>query len=305
MKAPVPAGTPGSLQEWDEGDAGDLIRQVKKIRIITRHLARNRQPGTRLSVLRGQGIEFVELREYMAGDDARAIDWKVTARMNAPYVRDFSREHDRTLFVAIDVSGSGTFGSQSSKRRRMSEIAVSLLFAAEEENSQAGLCLFSDTVERFIPARRGKAHLYTLINAIVNHRPASRKTDINPVLTRLAHVRKRSTVIILSDFCAPAFHGGLSLLQQHHEVIAIRITDPRELELPDVGLVMLEDPESGEQCLVNTSNPAFRNRFRELAGSEGKKADEYLRKACAGTISVSTAEAYEHALMQLFSGGGS
>lgn len=303
MKARSPPGTAASLQELEEGDAADLIRQVKKIRIVTRHMTRNREPGTNLSVLRGRGIEFVELREYVAGDDARAIDWKVTARMNAPYVREFSKEHERTVYIAIDVSGSGTFGSQVSKRRRMSEIAVSLLFAAEDDDARSGLCLFSDTVERFIPARRGKTHLYGLINTIVTHRPSSRMTDINPLLTRLAHIRRRSTIIILSDFCAPAFDRGLKLLQQHQEVIAIRVSDPREWELPDTGLIMLEDPESGEEVLVNTSDPSFRDRFRNLAGSETKKVDDCLRKWCAGTVPVLTVEAYERVLMRLFTGG--
>ncbi|MFH0966233.1 MAG: DUF58 domain-containing protein [Methanobacteriota archaeon] len=245
------------MPAWE--DPVELVRLIRSVDIITRARVTGQKSGVHISLFKGQGIEFSEIREYIPGDDIRAIDWKVTARYGVPHVKEFTEERDQTFFFVIDLSGSHAFGSTLSKYRMMLEIFASLVFAAVRNHDRVGLLIVTDQVEQFIPARSGRSHAVHLIHEVMNHTPKSSGSDIRPALHEiLTRLRRMTSVIIISDFCLPEFSRELSLLKQHHEVFAIRVTDPRETELPDVGLIELEDAETGEQILVDTSDEFFR-----------------------------------------------
>jgi len=285
----------------DERD--ELIRAIQKIDLTTGILVEGLQSGLHHSVFRGQGIEFTDIREYVPGDDIRSIDWKVTARSSRPCVKEFTEERDQTFIIALDVSGSGTFGSETSRKRKMIEIAASLGFAALRNNDRIGLCLFSDRIERFVPARRGRKHLVAILNEILSTVPEGQGTDIAKALSFLGHaLKRRASVIVLSDFVSPPFIQKMRVLRERHEVIAIRVTDPREQDLPDVGLIEIEDPETGEQLLVDTSDAEFRERFRLLAAeAEGTLSAEF-GSARVGEIPLLTTEPYEIPVRRFFHG---
>jgi uncharacterized protein (DUF58 family) len=282
-------------------DRTKLIRQIKKIDLATGVLVEGLQSGFHHSLFKGQGIEFTEIREYVPGDDIRSIDWKVTARYDRPFIKEFTEERDQTFYFVVDVSGSAGFGSDTTKQRKMLEVTASLAFAAVRNNDRAGLVLFSDRVEKYIPAQRGRKHLASLFNTMIDHTPVSKKTDLAVALRFLATVlSRRSTIILLSDFATPSFSLPLRILRRRHEVIAIRVFDPREQELPDVGLIRLEDPETGGQILADTSDPGFRERYREIVAS----ADEELRTEFARNrireITLLTSEPYDVPLKRFF-----
>jgi uncharacterized protein (DUF58 family) len=289
---------------WERMDnRAGLIRQLKKIELETNALAGGLQPGLHPSLFKGRGMEFAEIREYVPGDDVRTIDWKVTARYNHPFVREYTEERDKTFYFVADISGSATFGSSTTKQQKMLEVTASLAFAALRNNDRIGLCLFSDRVEKFLPARRGRKHLVTLLNTLVDHKPVSRKTDLTSAALFLGTaIRRRSSVVILSDFAAPGVSSALKILCRRHEVIAVRVTDPREEELPDIGTVVLEDPETGEQVTVDTSDAGFRGRYAELVAEAGRELDAGFLRAGIGTVSLMTTDPYDIALNRFFRG---
>jgi uncharacterized protein (DUF58 family) len=283
-------------------DVKDLIRRIKKVEISTKNLAEGLPAGIRSSLFRAQGIEFSNLREYVAGDDTRAIDWKVSARLNHPFVREFAEDREGTFYFVVDGSGSGGFGSDSSKDEKMLEVAASLMFAARKNQEHIGLCIFTDRVECFIRARQGRSHLIHLLSLLIRHRPQGRKTDLSPVIRFLAKtLTRRSSIIILSDFYSPPFESILRILRSHHEVIAVRIADVREQELPDVGLIALEDMESGEQVLVDTSDGTCRSRYKEIAQKEDDRVLSQLRKCHARTITLMSSDSSLIPLRRFFS----
>src|SRR5208337_3359569 len=204
-------------------DRAGLVRRLKKIELTTNALVEGLQPGLHHSLFKGRGMEFAEIREYVPGDDVRSIDWKVTARYNHPFIREYSEERDQTFYFAVDISGSGTFGSGIPKQEKMLEVMACLAFAALRNNDRIGLCLFSDRVEKFIPAKRGKRHLFSILNTLAFHKPLSLKTDLATALRFLANtIPRRSSFIILSDFTSPPFGKPLGVLVHKHEVVAIR-----------------------------------------------------------------------------------
>jgi uncharacterized protein (DUF58 family) len=283
-------------------DVHDLIRRIKKIEITTKNLAGGLPAGLHSSLFRARGIEFTNLREYVSGDDIRAIDWKVSARLNHTFVREFTEDREGTYYFVVDCSGSSGFGSTSSKEGKMLEVAASLMVAARKNHEPIGLCIFSDRIECFIKARQGRSHLIHLLMALVRHRPQGRTTDIGGVIRFLAEtLKRRSTIIILSDFYTPSFESPLRILRARHEVIAVRIADVRETELPDVGLVALEDMESGEQVLIDTSDRACRSRYQEIAREEDTRALSQLRKCHARTLTLTSDESSFIPLRRFFS----
>ena len=296
-------GVPGQSFPGDgyPDERAGLIRQIKKIDIATGVLVEGLQTGFHHSVFKGQGIEFTEIREYTPGDDIRAIDWKVTARYNHPFVKEYAEERDQTFYFVADISGSSGFGSEVTKKRRILEITASLAFAAIRNNDRIGLVLFSDRVETFIPAKRGRNHLAELLNVVISHRPVSKGTDLAAAARFLAAIlARRSSLVILSDFAAPSFLLPLRVLRRRHEVIAIRITDPREQDLPDVGLIELEDPETGEQVLADTSDPGFRQRYRNLVAEDETRLHQDFARNRIPEIIVSTTEPYDVPLRKFF-----
>lgn len=281
----------------------DLIRQLSKIEITTSALVEGLQPGLHHSLFKGQGVEFAEIREYVPGDDVRSIDWKVTARYNRPFIKEYTEERDQTFYFVVDISGSGTFGSATSKQKKMLEVTASLAFAALKNNDRIGLCLVSDRMEKFLPAKRGKKHLVSILNTLIDHKPVSAKTDLSVAVRFLSSILTRKcSVIILSDFASPDFQGALRTLRRRHEVIAIRVTDVREHELPDLGTLALEDAETGELVIVDTSDVDFRIRYAALVKEAEKTLTAGLSRAGIGHVSLLTTEPYDIPLQQFFLG---
>lgn len=279
----------------------EIIQQVKKIEITTKHLVDGLIAGNYHSVFRGNGIEFCEIRDYRPGDDIRAIDWNVTARFNHPFVKEFIEERDLRIYFVFDMSASGSFGNTIAKRRKAIELTASLMFSALRNNDNVGLFLFTDHVEKFIPARKGRKHVLKLVSSLVSHEPISMKTDLTNVLAHISNaVKKRSILFIISDFYCDDFVQPLKVMKNRHDIIAIKVTDAREKELPDIGLIELEDEESGEQMLVDTSDENFRDNFAKLMKEEEKKQQAIFRKYGVDVIGITTDEPYEKSFKKFF-----
>jgi len=279
----------------------EIIKKVQKLEISTKQLVEGLITGNYHSIFKGQGIEFSETREYRAGDDIRSIDWKVTARFNHPFVKEFIEERDLQVYFAIDMSGSSSFGNNISKRNKTFEIVASLMFAALKNKDNVGVFLFTDKVETFIPARKGKTHILKAISKIIQFKPLSVKTNLNNSFVYISKViKKRSIVFILSDFFDEEFIKPLKILKNKHDIIALRVIDNREREIPDVGLIELEDEETGEQLLVDTSNESFRDNYKKLMIDGEQKITEILRKNKIDIISITTDENFVTPLKKFF-----
>ncbi len=241
------------------------------------------------------------MRGYLPGDDVRAIDWNVTARFNAPFVKEYVEERDLSVYIVFDVSASNDFGYQRSKKEVGYDIAASIMFAALRNNDNVGLCLFSDRVEKFIPPRKGRKHVLKLLRELIFCESEGASTDIHAVLSFLSNVvRKRSIMFIISDFIAADFEQSLKRLKARHDVIPVCITDPREYEIPDIGYIYIEDPETGEQMLLNTSGPAFRERYRELADNKHEELRAMMKRLKLDMVDVKTDEPFYIPLRRFF-----
>ena len=279
----------------------EVIKQVKKIEISTKHLVDTLMAGNYHSVFKGQGIEFSEIREYTHGDDIRTIDWKVTARMHAPHVKEFIEERDLRVFIVFDISGSGNFGNNLTKKRKAIELAATLMFSALRNNDNVGLFLFTDKVELFIPARKGRRHILKLLRTLISHQPQSMKTNLNNSLASVSKIiKKRSIVFVISDFFADDFSAPLKILRNKHDVIAVNINDSREMKISDVGLIELEDEETGEQILVNTSDEEFRENYINIIQKEQTKLHKLFQRMKIDLVSIKTDESYEIPLRKFF-----
>ncbi|MCE9653018.1 MAG: DUF58 domain-containing protein [Nitrosarchaeum sp.] len=280
----------------------ELLKQVKKLEITTRLLADGLITGNTDSIFKGQGIEFSEIRDYRHGDDIRAIDWKVTARFNHPYIKEFIEERDLQIYFIIDLSESGSFGSNISKKQRSLEIIASIMFAVLRNNDRAGVFLVTDKVEKYIPAKKGRRHILHLLTSIVNFTPISPKTDLKNTLVEIAKIIKRKSILfIISDFIDESeFLKPLKILRKKHDIIALRITDQREKEIPDIGLIELEDKETGEQILVDTSDEEFRRSYSNLIYENELQFISNLRKIKIETLSMTTEQNYAIPLRKFF-----
>ena len=279
----------------------EIIQNVKKLEITTKQLVDGLITGNYHSIFKGQGIEFSESREYQVGDDIRSIDWKVTARFNQPFIKEFIEERDLHVYFAIDLSGSSSFGDNISKRKKALEIVASLMFAALKNNDNVGVFLFTDTIEMFIPARKGRKHVLKAISNIVSFQPQSTKTNLRSSLEHIAKViKKRSIVFVISDFFDEDFIHPLKILKNKHDVVALRVIDGREREIPDIGLIELEDEETGEQLLVDTSDEKFRNNYVEQLNQREEKLLHSLRKIKIDMVSILTDEPFEVPLKKFF-----
>jgi uncharacterized protein (DUF58 family) len=279
----------------------EVLKRVKKIELNTKGLVDGLISGEYHSIFKGRGIEFSEVREYRPGDDIRAIDWNVTARFNAPYVKEFIEERDLTLLIVFDVSSSSEFGFQRSKKDVCYDIAASLMFAALRNNDNVGLCLFTDRVEKFVPPGKGKKHILKLLRDLIYYEPKSKTTDVRTALTYLNNViKKRSIIFIISDFLSPDFEKPLKQLRSTHDVILVDIVDVREEELPDIGYVFLEDYETGEQMLVDTSDREFRKRYTELVRNSRDELLAKITRLHVDIIRVNTSEPFYIPLQRFF-----
>ncbi len=279
----------------------EVLKRVKKIELKTKVLVDGLISGEYHSIFKGRGIEFSEVREYVPGDDVRAIDWNVTARLNAPFVKEFIEERDLTLFIVFDLSSSNEFGFQRSKKDVCYDIAASLMFAAMRNNDNVGLCLFTDRVEKFVPPRKGKKHILKLLRELIYHEPKSKTTDIRTALSYLNKVtKKRSIIFIISDFLTPDFEKPLKQLKSKHDVILVDMADVHEEDIPDIGYAFLEDYETGEQILVDTSDSEFRLRYTELVRTSREAFLTTLKRLNVDIIRINTSEPFYIPLQTFF-----
>lgn len=280
----------------------NFFKKIKKIEIKTKHLVDGIITGNYDSVFKGQGIEFSEIRDYRIGDDVRAIDWKVTARFNHPYIKEFIEERDLNVYFVIDISGSGNFGSNVSKKEKSLEIIASLMFSALRNNDGIGVFLVSDRVEKFIPAKKGRRHVLYLLNLILNYEPKSLRTDLQKCLEHTAKtIKRKSIVVIVSDFNDETrFFKPLKVLRKNNDVIALKIVDPREQQLPDVGLIELEDQETGEQILVDTSDKNFRESYSKLISNKNSQFFSDMKRNKIDAVSLTTEEDFAVPIRKLF-----
>lgn len=281
-----------------------ILKRVRRIELITRGMVKETLGGQYHSRFKGQGIEFDDFREYQAGDDVRFLDWNVTARMDEPYVRKYIEERELTVMLVVDVSGSGDYGShEDSKRERAAEVAAVFAFSAVQNQDKVGLLLVSDRVEHYLPAQKGSAHALRILRDILTIRPRSRKTDLTPALeTALRRVPHRALVVVVSDFLIPesTWENSLRPLAAKHDVVAAQISDPREWMLPEAGRICLEDPETGEQFVVNTSHPDVRQRYAQAVSERQDTLTRMLRKNGVERIDVRLDDDYAPAMKAYF-----
>lgn len=281
-----------------------IMKRVRRIELITRGMVKETLGGQYHSRFKGQGIEFDDFREYQAGDDVRFLDWNVTARMNEPFVKKYIEERELTVMLLVDVSGSGDYGSvDDSKRERAAEMAAVFAFSAVQNQDKVGTILFSDQIEEFQPARKGAFHALRIIRDILNIQPKSRGTNIQPALDlALQRVAHRALIIVVSDFISRdgAWEKSLRAVAAKHDVVAVHVLDPKELSLPDAGRVCMEDPETGEQIIVNTSHSAVRKVFAERSAAQQVALGQVFRKNAVERIAVQTDMDYVPALKAYF-----
>ncbi|MFC1741958.1 DUF58 domain-containing protein [Nanoarchaeota archaeon] len=279
----------------------NVLKKVKKIEIKTKQLVEGLLQGAYHSIFKGRGIEFSEVREYVPGDDIRTIDWNVTARMNQPFVKEFIEERDLNVVILFDVSGSSEFGSEKVKKYAAVELAASLMFAAMHNNDKVGMVLFTDKVEKFLPLRKGRRHTLRLIREMITHKPESRMTDLKVGLEFVSKVvKKKSIMFVISDFLSEGYEKQLRMLRNKHDVIAINMQDLREDEIPDIGYIQLEDDETGEQILVDTSDPEFQKNYSALVSESKKGFIDGLKKLKIDTIDLKSHEPFEVPLKRFF-----
>lgn len=283
-------------------DTAELMRQVGKIKILTTHLIDDRLAGDYHSVFKGQGVEFDEVRPYIPGDDVRSIDWNVTARTGLPHVKRFSEERELTVIFLVDVSGSQIFGSGTrSKSELAAEITSLLAMTAIRNQDKIGLILFSDRILKSIPPRKGRTAVMRLVREVLAADETREGTDIKAALRFLNNVQKRKAVVFLvSDFQDAGYEKELRVTARRHDVIACPISDPCELEIPNVGLVELQDPETGELLLVDTSSAKIRREFRERARREERELTRFFKRSGMDTIELSTDKPYIDEVRALF-----
>jgi uncharacterized protein (DUF58 family) len=280
----------------------DILKRVRQIEIKTRGLSSNIFAGEYHSAFKGRGMMFSEVREYQYGDDVRNIDWNVTARFNRPFVKVFEEERELTVMLLIDVSGSREFGTTwRTKKNMISEMAAVLAFSAIQNNDKIGVILFSNKVEKFIPPKKGRKHILHIIREMVGFEPENRETDIAGVLRYLTNaIKKRCTAFVISDFLDTNFEDALKIANQKHDVVALKVFDPRETELPNIGFVKFKDAETGQLRWINTSKRSNRDAYSQWWNDNDEKVSAMFRKSGVDSVSVRTDEDYVKALMALF-----
>jgi len=280
----------------------EQLKAVRKIQIRTSHLVTDLFGGQYHSVFKGRGMEFEEVRQYLPGDEVRTIDWNVTARTGVPHVKRFTEERELTVMLLVDVSGSTFFGSaRQFKRELAAELAALLAFSAIANNDKVGLVIFSDRVELALPPRKGNRHVLRVIREILNHVPVGRGTDIPGALDHMSKVtRRRCVTFLISDFLAPDLKRSLRVARRRHDLIAVVLEDPRELELPAAGMIEVEDAESGEVFVVDTADARVRTEFRKRQAAARDERDRLLRSVDVDAIHARTDQPYTKELLRFF-----
>ncbi|MCF8720486.1 DUF58 domain-containing protein [Nitrospina gracilis] len=297
---PAPPPTPHSRDALEI--SSELIRKIRDIQVKTNHLVNHMMAGEYVSAFKGHGMEFNEVREYQPGDDIRRIDWNVTARLDHPFIKEYREERELTVMLMVDVSGSGGFGSHYAfKNEVAAEVASILAFAAIKNNDKVGLIVFSDQIEHFIRPQKGRAHIWNVIRTILTFEPEGHRTNLNLPLEYLLRVQKRKSIaFLISDFQAEDYMDRLRRARKKHDLVAIHILDPREVELPDAGLVHLEDAETGEAVWVDTSDPDLRKRYAGEKEREGRELQAALRSAGVDRIEIRSDRSLVNPIIQFF-----
>ncbi|MBF0205358.1 MAG: DUF58 domain-containing protein [Oligoflexia bacterium] len=282
----------------------ELINKIKGIQFRARHLVSDSLAGEYQSTFRGRGMEFDEIREYILGDDVRSIDWNVTARMGHPYVKLFRDERELTVMFVVDISASSNFGTVAKFKNEISaEIAALLAYMALRNNDKVGLIVFSDRVEHYLPPKKGRGHVWTVIRDILTYpyHTATKQTDLNVPLKFLNRVlRRKAITFLISDFQGEGFDQQLKVSGHRHDLIAIAVTDPKEMELPNVGYIELEDAETGEFILLDTGNNRFLHDFKNRAHKNQKQQRDFFRSNGIDLIQINTGESYINPIIQFF-----
>ena len=280
----------------------ELFRKIRRLEIRTKGVVNNIFGGEYHSAFKGRGIEFAEVRPYQIGDDIRTIDWNVSARMGETYVKVFEEEREQTLMLLVDISASEDFGSQYKMKRDMAaEVCAVIAFSAIQNGDKVGLLLFTDTVELFVPPKKGRRHVLRLIRDLFAHEPASRGTDVSNALRHTLHLlRQRSIALIISDFFDAGYEQPLRALAQRHDTVAVHLQDPREASLPDVGLVELTDAETGETVVVDTNSEAARAAYAEAAAARQRDIEQRMHQMQVGYIPMPTDAEFVDPLVRFF-----
>lgn len=280
----------------------DYLKRLRQLEMRSRLVSEQMMSGQSLSVFKGRGLDFADVREYVPGDDVRRIDWNVTARLRKPFIKRHLEERELVMMVLVDLSASGHFGTQDQTKRELAaEVAGALAFAALRDNDRVGLLLYTDRVERFIPPRKSRQHVTQMLHTLLFHDPKSNKTSLTTALNYLNNVIHRPAVVfILSDFHDTGYERAIKSTNQRHEVIALPLTDRREQVLPDVGLAMLSDPETGETLEVDTSDPEVRALWDQLHATRKASMNEVFRRGGIGAFELQTGVPYAHRLRTFF-----
>lgn len=280
----------------------ELLKKVRQIQIRTSRTVNDVLAGQYHSAFRGRGMEFEEVCPYQFGDDVRLIDWNVSARYGEPFIKKFREERELTVMLVVDVSPSGLFGSDRQfKLDVATELCAVLAFSAIRSNDKVGLILFADTVELYIPAKKGTKHVLRIIRELLYHQPQGRGTDISEALSFLNRVTRRKAVCFLvSDFLASEYEPALRIARRRHDLIPIVVTDPREMTLPNVGLIELEDPETGEAALIDTTSRSLRERYANRMRAQREERETMFRRMDTSTIEIRTDQSYVEPLVRFF-----
>jgi len=284
-------------------ETAELLKKVRKVEIKTRGLSNQLFSGEYHTAFKGRGMTFSEVREYQAGDDIRAIDWNVTARFNNTYVKIFEEEREMTVMLLVDVSASGEFGTQKQlKQELITELCAVLAFSAIQNNDKIGVIFFTDKIEKFIPPKKGKTHILRIIRDLIEFKPEHKKTDIKQALKYLTNViKKRSIAFVISDFITDTnFIDALKIANKKHDLVALRIYDKREMELPNIGLVKFMDAETGTLKWMDTSDKNVRNHFYAEAKKQEASLKEIFNRSGVDSADINTADSYIKPLMNLF-----
>ncbi len=280
----------------------ELLQKVRKIEIKTRGLSSHIFSGEYHSAFKGRGMAFSEVREYMPGDDIRSIDWNVTARFGHPFVKIFEEERELTVMLLVDVSASGDFGTKNQfKKDLLTELCAVLSFSAIQNNDKIGLIFFSDKIEKFIPPKKGKSHILRIIRELINFEPVNTKTNIAEGLRYVVNViKKKSICFLISDFMDHSYDEAMRLANKKHDLVALRIYDDREKEIPDVGLIQMQDAETGKTLLVDTHSEKFRLAYKKQWIKWEKELSDSFARSGVDHCSIRTDQSYVQPLMTLF-----
>ncbi len=283
-------------------ESTELLKKVRRIEIKTRGLTRHIFAGEYHSAFKGRGIAFSEVREYQYGDDIRSIDWNVTARFNHPYVKVFEEERELTVVLLIDVSGSGSFGTTVSyKKDIMTEVAAVLSFSAISNNDKIGVIFFSDKVEKFIPPQKGRKHILRIIRELLDFKAQSPKSNLDEPLRFLTNaIKKRCTAFIISDFMVPDFEEAVKIASNKHDIVALKVFDPAEISIPNIGFIKVSDAETGEERWIDTSMHRTRNSYAEWWNNHMGFINNIFKRYGIDWAGLSTGEDYVKPLIKLF-----